>query len=271
MRKLEKVNKESQHSILSKTGPVVSLTTFGERVHSVFYTIESIGCGDQLPSRLTLWLNDDQFKHPLPDSLTRLVARGLDIRPCVDHGPHKKYLPEVQAYPDLDTPFVTADDDTLYPRFWLKKLFEAYQSNPSNIYCFRAHQIRLKSDATFENYKNWGKCLSKEPSHLHFSTGDCGVLFPPKMRTILNEAGLNFIEKCPKADDIWLNRNAFSAGVPVSQVVLVSKRFYEVPGTRGGALAQYNNGQGGNDKQLSLTYSEPDRLKLLSIQKNAAH
>ena len=39
-------------------GPVVSLTTYGRRVHVVFLAIESIARGHTNPSRLILWLDD---------------------------------------------------------------------------------------------------------------------------------------------------------------------------------------------------------------------
>ena len=83
-------------------------------------------------------------------------------------------------------------------------------------------------------------------------------MFPPAMRKILREQGRGFLDKCPRADDIWLNLTALRSGFPVKQVVLVPKRFYEVPGTREGALASYNNGQGGNDVQLQKTYTADD-------------
>ena len=270
MRQLEQNNKQSSCSILNPNGPIVTLTTFGERISSVFYTIESIALGDLQPSRLTLWLNKDEYQHSLPKSLERLKKRGLDIKPCTDHGPHKKYLPEVQAYPNLDIPFVTADDDILYPRYWLKKLNKAYEKNPSNIYCYRAHHIAIQPNADFSPYKSWKRCLSLSPSHLHFSTGDCGVLFPPKMRKILYNSGENFVDLCPKADDIWLNYRAFLAAIPVAQIVKVPKHFYEIPGTRNGALANFNNGLSGNDKQLLNTYPKSHRQHLLSITQNTS-
>lgn len=264
MRRLKRNNQIKTRSILSSDGPVVTLTTFGKRINTVFYTIESIAEGEVLPSRLTLWLSHDEYALALPDSLQRLTARGLDIQPCIDHGPHKKYLPEVQAYPNLNIPFVTADDDTLYPQYWLKELIQSYNNNPNTIQCYRAHRIGIEKNGHFKRYKTWQKCLSSTPCHMHFSTGDCGVLFPPKMRKILNDAGEKFTDLCPRADDIWLNYNAFISGIKVNQVVSVPKRFYEVPGTRDGALSTFNNGEGGNDQQLLNTYSAADRQKLLA-------
>ena len=127
MWRLKKTNLTSSQSILEPTGPVVTLTTFDKRIDSVFYAIESIAAGKVLPSRLTLWLEHELMADALPDSLQRLQARGLEILGTEDLGPHKKYYPEIQNERDEDRPFVTADDDTLYPVYWLQKLVESLQ------------------------------------------------------------------------------------------------------------------------------------------------
>lgn len=270
MRRFANINAQSTTTLLDSAGPVVTLTTYGKRIESVFYTIESIAAGNVLPSRITLWLDDHEYEgklpDALPDTLKRLIDRGLDVRTCKDHGPHKKYFPEVSMFPDLAVPFVTADDDTLYPKYWLETLVSNHDKNKNSVHCFRAHRIVLDESSEFIPYKKWARCLTKKASFLNFSTGDCGVLFPSQMRAILNDAGDAFLASCPKADDIWLNYHAMKSGTPVTQVVSVPKRFYEVPGTRSGALSTYNNGQGGNDIQLKNTYDPEARLHLLAEQ-----
>ena len=262
MKRLKNANLNSNESIISAGGPVVSLTSFGQRVEEVFYTIESIACGNLLPSRLTLWLEFEIIDNGLPESLKRLQARGLEIKGVEDLGPHKKYFPEVTSDRDQEKAFVTADDDTLYPNYWLEKLNSRFLIYPDCIHCFRAHRIRFDENGNLANYASWDKCLSKDASHLHFSTGSCGVLFPPKMREKLRELGKSYEKLCPYADDIWLNYVALTNGIKVRQVVSVAKRFYEIPGTRNGALADYNNGKGGNDIQIEKTYSKPALMKL---------
>lgn len=262
MRRLKRQNLTSNNSLLSDSGPIVTLTSFGERLKVVFYTIESIANGSQLPSRLTLWVEKEWLDKGLPDSLQRLQKRGLEIKETENLGPHKKYFPEIMSERGLDQVFVTADDDTLYPKYWLDRLWKSHKANPDVIHCFRAHRIQFDTNGKLKSYAEWGKCLSRKPSHLHFSTGSCGVLFPAKMRTELRNLGDAFKTQCPYADDIWLNATALNAGIPVSQVVEVPKRFYEIPGTRQAALATFNNGKGGNDQQLKKTYGEEALARL---------
>jgi len=78
------------------------------------------------------------------------------------------------------------------------------------------------------------------------------------MRAMLREAGLAFRDCCPRADDIWLNVQALRAGLPVRQLTPLPTAFYELPGTREQALARSNNAGGGNDRQLSATYTDAD-------------
>ena len=111
-------------TVVSPAGPVVSMTSYGNRIRTVYLTIESIGQGDVLPSRLILWLDDrSQFDHLLP-SLIRLKHRGLEVKFCPNYGPHKKYYPYVESHGSFNVPLVTADDDVLYPKDWLKCLLD---------------------------------------------------------------------------------------------------------------------------------------------------
>src|SRR5580698_9444674 len=60
IKRLRHLNRTSQSPVVASGGPVVSLTTFGPRLETVHLTIESIGAGALLPSRLILWIQDSQ-------------------------------------------------------------------------------------------------------------------------------------------------------------------------------------------------------------------
>lgn len=265
MRRLAATNRSSTKSILNPKGPVVSLTTFGSRIDSVFYAIESIAEGSLLPSKITLWVDPSIAANSLPQSLQNLMKRGLEVAATHDVGPHTKYFGEVHRDDTKDLPFVTADDDILYPRYWLERLVKSFNEAPSEIHCFRAHKMRFDERGKLTRYSDWASCENMQASHLHFSTGVCGVIFPPEMRNELQKRKKAFLDCCPKADDIWLNYIAYCANIKVRQVVTVPKRFYEIPGTREEALANINNGQGGNDQQLAATYAENDLTRLASL------
>ncbi|MFT3906443.1 MAG: hypothetical protein QM718_09085 [Steroidobacteraceae bacterium] len=262
MRSLHERNLHSTQPVVAAGGPVVSLTSYGRRLASVFYTLESIGAGQLLPSRLVLWVDASLLQHELPAALQRLMRRGLEVRGTRDVGPHTKYFPQVMSEPHAQAPLVTADDDILYPTHWLEELARAASWRPELIHCFRAHVIRLDYQGQLAPYATWPRCHSTQPSHLHFATGVAGVIYPPAMQAALRSEGDRFARCCPKADDIWINVTALRRRIQVRQIVPLGARFYELPGTRTGALARDNVQGGGNDRQLAATYGSDD-LKML--------
>ncbi len=264
MRRLMRRNLDSRAPLLSPDGPVVSLTTYEKRWHSVHYTIESIGCGRLRPSRLVLWIAPSVLQAGTPQPLQRLLARGLEIRTCEDLGPHKKYYPQVREGPAVRE-LVTADDDVLYWVDWLETLVEAAARRPACIHAHRAHVMSFGPDGDFLPYAQWPACRSTAPSPLHFTTGVGGVLYPLAMQDALRGAGDGFRDCCPRADDIWLNAVAWRAGIQVCQTRHFSPLLFEVPGTRTHGLARENVQNGGNDRQLHMTYTADERARLRAL------
>lgn len=264
MRRLMRRNLDSRAPLLSPDGPVVSLTTYEKRWHSVHYTIESIGCGRLRPSRLVLWIAPSVLQAGTPQPLQRLLARGLEIRTCEDLGPHKKYYPQVREGPAVRE-LVTADDDVLYWVDWLEALVEAAARRPACIHAHRAHVMSFGPDGDFLPYAQWPACRSTAPSPLHFTTGVGGVLYPLAMQDALRGAGDGFRDCCPRADDIWLNAVAWRAGIQVCQTRHFSPLLFEVPGTRTHGLARENVQNGGNDRQLHMTYTADERARLRAL------
>lgn len=272
MRRLMRHNLDAGAPLLASDGPVVSLTTYEPRWHSVHYTIESIGAGRLRPSRLVLWIAPSVLQAGTPQTLQRLVARGLEIRTCEDLGPHKKYYPQVNEGP-AERDLVTADDDVLYGADWLQTLVEAAARRPAYIHAHRAHVMSFAADGSFLPYARWPACRSTAPSPLHFTTGVGGVLYPPAMQQALRSAGDDFRDCCPRADDIWLNAVAWRAGIQVCQTRPFSPLLFEVPGTRTHGLARDNVQSGGNDRQLQMTYTPEERARLhaLALNPSPAH
>ena len=166
-------------------GPVVSLTTFGKRTDTVHLAIESIGRGRALPSRIILWIDDQgRFDSP-PQAIRRLQRRGLEIKLCTNYGPHTKYYPYVASEEAFPTALVTADDDVLYPRYWLQKLVEALREYPETVNCYWAHVISVRAEGISE-YANWKLCGSTSPSVRHLATCVYGVIYPPAFLSLIH-------------------------------------------------------------------------------------
>ena len=72
---------------------IVSITTYGRRVHQVYLTLESIANQTCKPNKVILWLDENEFsKDSLPLSLKKLCKRGLIVRFCPNYKSYKKLV-----------------------------------------------------------------------------------------------------------------------------------------------------------------------------------
>jgi hypothetical protein len=255
----------SNQSLLDASGPPVSITTHGNRVHRVHYAIESIASATLKPSRIILWVSErESFEH-LPPQLRRLMARGLEVRLCEELGPHTKYFPYLELTDRSDGPLVTADDDVIYPPFWLAKLAAAHAAAPDRIHCHRARRIGF-SGSELAPYATWKLVEDRFPSHLNFITGVGGAIYPPAFLQFLAQAGRGFEQCCPRSDDVWLTVNAIRAGIPVGQVRNRPFGLWSIPGTQDQRLFDENVRNGGNQIQLRRTFTQEDVAILRALQ-----
>ncbi len=261
IKHLRHINLTSKASVIGNRGPVVSLTTFGPRLEAVYLTIESIAAGSLLPSRLILWLQDVETYNRRPDTLRRLETRGLEVRLTRSYGSHSKYYPYLLSLDKFTSPLVTADDDVLYSRWWLKGLAEAHAQNPELVNCYRARVIHL-GDGFVRSYFDWTDCLTTQPSVRHLATGVAGCIYPAPLLESLKNAGDGFMDICPKADDVWLHVNALRAGFEVRQITRQQVEFPVIPGTQENGLFQENIWLGRNDEQIKKTYTADDIRRL---------
>lgn len=265
------VNRFGRARVTEPGGPVVSLTTFGKRSEKVHLAIESIARGAVLPSRLILWIDEESFYRNPPATIRRLQKRGLEVKSCKNYGPHKKYFPFVESQDVIRGALVTADDDVLYPKYWLKMLVEANREYPEAVNCFWAHAIAI-SEMGILNYRDWSPCDSIVPSYLNLAVGCMGVIYPPKLLMALKRAGTAFESRCPRADDLWLHVQALRSGHRVRQVLpqLPYFSFQSIPGSQQTALSHENVDNDGNDPQVAATYSQADIQLLQAGQSHNA-
>jgi hypothetical protein len=262
MRYLERINTQSDKSVVEAGGPIVSLTTFEPRWSRVFYTLESIGSGTMRPSRLVLWVASSLLNIGIPEQLIRLQRRGLEIKTCEDIGSHKKYYPLIKSF-EAPQGFVTCDDDVLYPEDWLQRLVSAAGAHPHCVIAHRTREIQMETFGAVAPYETWPHAMSGAPDFKKFAIGIGGVLYPPAMVNALRGAGEGFRIVSPRADDVWLKAVSLRAGLKVSQASDKFLFLIDVPGMRESGLAKSNVLRGGNDEQIKSTFSESDLMRLL--------
>lgn len=247
--------------IIQPSGPVVSLTTHGKRVRTVYLAIESIARGSMLPSRIILWLDDEAVFRKPPAGVVRLARRGLEVRLCNNYGPHKKYYPYLESLETIDVPLVTADDDIFYPHRWLEGLVRSFQQFPDLVNCYRARVMELNEEG-FAKYEEWKLARSTKSLFRHCAVGVAGTIFPPQLQEAIKQEGTAFLDCCPRADDLWLHVQALRAGYRVRQINERKFQLLDIPGTQGTALYRGNILRGDNDTQVCLTYRASDITRL---------
>lgn len=249
------------------SAPVVTLTSYGDRVRRVARTIESIGRGTLKPSRIILWLDDPSLLSHLPAALLRQQKRGLEIKLAENLGPHTKYFPFVNETEEAIS-FATADDDIVYPRWWLERLEAASRQSTGTIVCHRAHRIEV-SQNSIQPYSVWTSVRTTEPHPSVFATGVSGVLYPARMVIALRDAGLGFRSSCATTDDVWLHWVALTNSIPVRQVTDVPKGFWITPGTQKSTLMATNL-VGANDDSIAALYGAAQIAQISTDSAEAA-
>lgn len=237
-------------------GVIVSFTSYGGRINTALYAAESILRQTLKPSRLILWLSEEEFPDDstLPPSLLRLVPSGLEIKRCPDWRSYKKLVPTVLSCPDRV--IVTIDDDTVYPSFFLERLWKAYFKNPESVHFYRGHTMHFHPDGSPTAYTSWMKTPAKGCSMYNFPTGVGGILYPPGTFTtdVLNPD--SFMDIAPTADDVWFRAITFAAGIPCNKVPCgnFEWNFSRISTSGTAALETFNVHGGENDRQILRTF-----------------
>lgn len=237
---------------------VVSLTSYGKRLNSVCYAIESIMQQTKKANRIVLWLGEKDFDGIIPAALEKQKKRGLEIRRTKDIRSFTKIIPALKEFPNAA--IVTIDDDIIYDFDVLSNIIESYLTNPQCIHAFRFHVIKYDSNGKMKPYNKWDWCsFDVHNNKNNFFTGVGGVLYPPKCfdSEIFNENV--FLEICKTADDVWLNAMARKSGIRMCKAFgrnQHGENYYELSEVQDVALRNSNVAECLNDKQLHSVWAK---------------
>lgn len=252
---------------------IVSLTSYGDRVMELKYTLYSLITQTIRPEKIIVNLSSSDMKNISP-LLQSFENYGVEFVEVEDIKSYKKLIPTLQTYPEKI--IVTADDDLYYKSDWLEKLWLNHIKNPTMIICHLTARISFLHNK-LKPYNEW--CFNKKgtkPSFSNLILSGGGTLFPPKSlyRDVCN-ADL-FMKLSPTADDIWDYFMAFLQGTKIIQIqnsysnLTYINPYREYGIIEGKTLTQENVGLGKNDEQFKnvLSYyniSEEEFIK--SIEK----
>lgn len=249
---------------------IVSLTSYPARINTVHYTIESLLNQSIKPEKIILWLAEEQFPNKekdLPSQLLNLCQSGLTLEWYHDIKSYKKIIPALHKYPNKV--IITADDDVIYHKECLERLYVTYLKFPNTVVCHRGHYILF--DPKTKNimpYRQWiFECGIKIPSYNIVQTGVGTVLYPPKCfyKDVLNED--LFTSLAYNTDDLWLWAMCVLNN---TKIVIAQKNISNLDsifGTQEDNLYLYNMEQGNNITMKKIFEYYPQILG--KLDKNA--
>lgn len=237
---------------------VVSLTTHGKRINTVYQAVESIFSQTIRPNIVTLYLSDKEFNEDsIPESLKKQRDRGLRIVFTKDVRSYTKLVPALKDYPEEI--ILTIDDDYIYPFDMVEQLLNAYKRHPKAVCCMfsRVMKENSKGVLTYDSFPM--NFIAEEEVSLSFlAEGFGGVLYPPHSLhvDVCNEA--LFQKLAPFADDVWFKAMEILAGTPVCQVSNDRGWFLDMISeetVQDDSLKRKNVWQNKNDEQIKAVFN----------------
>lgn len=256
--------------LVSDKPVVVSLTTHGKRIDTVYLSIESLLQQTLCPNHLVLYIGEEEFQaiDQLPSVLQEQTERGLTIRFVRDQRSYTKLLPALRDYPDAC--IITVDDDLLYPDYLVEQLVKAHQSQPDAICCRTAltlsftpdHQLRPFSTFSYE-IPSYEDSISSR----YLPEGFNGVLYPPHSlpEEVFNEAA--FMSLSPTADDLWFKAMSLLSDTPILRLhnsIDLWCDIYCEESVQDIALSKKNVDRGGNEVQLKALFDHYNLYQFFS-------
>ena len=228
---------------------IVSLTSFPKRFGLIGLTLKSLILQNVKPDKIIVYFANDTKPEDLTVEMREYEKYGVEYRFDSEKNlkSHTKYYYAMQDFPEAI--IVTADDDKVYPKNWLKSLLGSYQKYPDAISARRVHLMRLDENGNLAPYNHWIDQYRGllEPSVALFQTGVGGCLYPPHCLDERTFDAAAIVNLCLNADDVWLK---FMAHLHHTKVVWVKNWEVAVAGTANDsidALSAENVTKGKND------------------------
>lgn len=199
----KKIRKLDYDRIISKehiANLVVSLTSYGERMDELKYTLFSLLNQSILPEIVQVNISEND-NEKLPEELRLFQKLGVVFYVCENLRSYTKLIPALEKYPEKV--IITCDDDIYYEKKWLERLWNCHVKNPKDVICHRIYNVTDDGNKIL-SYKKWVHNEKKEGvSNRNFLMGVGGVLYPPYClyKDVTNKE--LFKKLSPAADDIW--------------------------------------------------------------------
>lgn len=228
---------------------IVSLTSFPDRIDTIWQVIECMLRQTILPYKIILWLSNQQFRSldEIPQKLKELQNDCFEILFVEDDiRSHKKYQYVSKKYPN--NLILLIDDDLYYPSTFVEDFYNAYLKEHAVIAKYGC--IITHNNGKLDQYVKWPSSYDEFKSNDFFFGSGGGVLFvPSQLYKDLTNMQLA-LTLCPTADDVWLNAMVRLGGQEIyklkSGLILPVKQKSENQ-----SLSTINLGLDKNDEQIN--------------------
>jgi hypothetical protein len=236
---------------------IISLTSYPKRFSKLHIILYSLLTQTIKPNKVILVLSEKEVedKKDIPAKILFLKKLGLEIKFINEnYRSYNKLIPTLKDFPENN--IITVDDDILYPKWFLEKMYLEHKEHPNDIICYRAHLIKNYNN-NLRPYSEWEDYdLNKYPQGMDlFPTGVGGILYPPGS---LNKEVFNsktFLEICPSADDVWFKSMSLLNKTNCRRVFKnKNPHFVILRGTQETSLYKENVWLGKNDEQIKNVF-----------------
>lgn len=222
---------------------IVSLASYpgGGRHETVHLTIQSLLKQSIKPKKILLWLYEGEFANrekDLPKKLLKLQDNIFQIKwSDKDIKSYNKIMCTLEEYPNEI--IVTVDDDIIYKKKCLEKLWNSYQEYPQDVHAHRVTKF-------YKNNNSWNKIIGgqafyKDSSYLNLPTG-CGGILYPRNSFYKDVRGENlYMSLAPTNDDQWLWVMAILKGRRIRAINGKILKLKYIPETQSVSLSNINN------------------------------
>lgn len=231
---------------------IISLTSYPPRFKNIGLCLKSLLLQSVKPDRIIVYFGSDTTESDITEEMRDFEQYGIEYRIDKEKNlkSHKKYYYALQEFSDAVV--VTADDDLIYPKYWLEKMLDVHEKYPNDVCAWRVHKMEFDSNGMLKPYADWRWQYRKSsvPRSDLVATGGAGAVYPPNS-LLLDSFSVDLINKlCPNADDLWLRCMELLNNKKVVWVKNKQVMPYEIPDEQSIGLNVANVGGGENDKQL---------------------
>jgi hypothetical protein len=199
----------------------ITLTTIKSRLSNLKPVVESLHRQALLPASIQLNISQEPYLLDegidAKDSLLAQLSAFplLNVNWVENTGPYRKIWPLLERHfaqtLTNDKIFVTVDDDTIYPDYFLQTLYDTYLTHDC-VVAYRGRHIEThENNLTPYNKWTWGQnapCLSNLP------TGKDGIIYNTNFFTRDFLSLKDALQMAPTADDLWIRWHCALNGVP---------------------------------------------------------